>query len=150
MYRYLVIAVLVVSVIGGAGGIGYHRGYQSADEACRLEQAEHIKRAIEQERDIAKRDAEVSRGYEARKSRRMVATKTIEKEIVREIPVDCTQCRISDDALGMLNRALAGDFMQTPAAPGEPNSPGATSDANPGRQFPGNGFEGTGVERKTI
>ena len=142
-------ALLVILVSGGLLGTGYYRGHKSATDSAEKERVKSVERAVKQNEEIAKQDQEVSAGYEARRVARDKIYVTVEKEVIREIPAKCIQCRMSDLGLGMLNNALAGKFEET-ASPGKSDE--SVRNPKPPRpwNFPGIGSQDSRDVQKTL
>lgn len=107
--RYLAGAGAVLLLLAAAYHHVYSRGYAARDAACQAATAVSIRRATEQATEIARQDAEVSAGVEAARARIQRIYTQVEKEVVREIPANCAQCRINPGTLGLLNRVLSGE-----------------------------------------
>lgn len=141
-------AVSLVMLLGVFAS-GWRYGATQERKDCDLARAEAVARAIDQERTIAKQDAEVSAGFETTRTRIQTVYRNIEKEVVREIPADCTQCRIAPAGLGLLNDVLSGRaFKATP--PGEPDQSVRIPKPPTAGHVPGSGRQIGGVERKTL
>lgn len=147
--RYLLGAGAVLVVFLGAYHAVYSRGYAARDAECQAAVAASVIRAAEQARKIALQDAEVSAGFETTRTRIQTVYRNIEKEVIREIPADCTQCRIAPAGLGMLNDAISGRAFKT-TPPGKSDQPLRVPESAPGRNIPRSGVEIGGVERKTL
>ena len=116
-------ALVAILVLGGVVSFGWYRGNTSAHKDCDLARAASVARAIDQERATAKQDAEISGAFETTRTQIVTKYKTIEKEVTREIPANCAQCRVTPAALSLLNSAIAGNPVTTPPTPGELNKP---------------------------
>ena len=101
-------------LVGGIAASLVFSGYKFASNACKAEKAESIARAIEQEREIARQNAEIAGVFEENKERIVTKYKIIERNIPNETP----DCAITNDGLRMLNDAIRGN---TPAATGKPD-----------------------------
>jgi hypothetical protein len=141
---------VAIFAAGGIYSLGHHRGFGEARTSCELERAKSVERAIAQERDIAAQDAEVSRRYEAGRNARVAAAKIVEKEVIREIPANCAQCRLSPTGLGLLNDALAGSPDAAATTPGEPSSPMRPPKPFGGWHLPGTDAQDFGAIRKAL
>lgn len=148
--RYLLGAGAVLVVFLGAYHAVYSRGYDDRDAECQAAVAASIVRATEQATEIARQDAEVSAGVETTRARIQRVYTQIEKEVVREIPANCAQCRVNPDALGLLNDALSGRAFNAPSTPREPDQSMRAPDPTGDRKFPRGYREIGGVERKTL
>ena len=141
-------AVSLVMLLGVFAS-GWRYGVTQERKDCDLARAESVSRAIDQERSIARQDAEVSTGFEATRARIQTVYRDVEKEVVREIPADCAQCRIAPDGFRLLNDAISGRaFKATP--PGEPDQSVRVPQPPTAGHVPGSGRQIGGVERKTI
>jgi hypothetical protein len=110
---------------------------------------ESIQRATAQAREIALQDAEISAGFEITRTRIQTVYRNQAVEVVREIPADCTQCRIGPAGLGLLNNAISG-ASAAPPDPGKPDYTLRPPKSPYGWQFPGGSRQIGGVERKTL
>lgn len=142
-------ATIGIVLLLGLFASGWRYGTTQERKNCDLARAQAVSRAIEQERFIAKQDAEVSAGFETTRTRIQTIYRNIEKEVIREIPADCTQCRIAPTGLGMLNDAISGRAFKT-TPPGKPDQPLRVPESAPGRNVPRSGIEIGGIERKTL
>lgn len=148
--RYLLGAGAVLVVFLGAYHAVYSRGYDARDAECQAAVAVSIVRATEQATEIARQDAEVSARVETTRARIQRVYTQVEKEVVREIPANCAQCRINPTALGLLNDALAGRLVAPPPVAGEPDQSMRAPKPFDGGDVPGTGRQIGGVERKTL
>lgn len=149
--RFLPHAMAVLAAVGAAWW-GYsaiwNRGHAACELAHQAALAASLERGLEQAREIARQDAEVSEYYERWRTHTETRLLTIREEVAREVPADCRTCALTADGLRLLNEALRG-VRAAPADPGQPDG-GVPGPAAPPRwQLPG-GVRPLGDDRPAL
>ena len=147
MARHVLVNLLILI---SSVSVGYYRGYVGAERKCLVARTASIQRAYQQGANIAKQDAEVSANFEQVRTKIVVQYQTVEKEIVHEIPVDCSVCRISPDGIRMLNDAIRGDFTIPSTSPRKSSQPMRSPRAIARWRLPGNGADGGKVVSEPV
>lgn len=114
-------AVCAVSLLAWNGYRSiFNSGVSYCEGMAAKELVAHVTRAQEQARQMALQDAEVLQsGTDYREVLRNVY-RTREIEIVKQIPADCSSCRITPAGIQLLNDALSN--APTTANPSNPRS----------------------------
>ena len=137
-------ALILISLAGGLIGSGYYRGYQDRGRADDLVRLHAVERTIQQAQEIAKQNADVSAGFETTQTRIQKVYIPVEKEVVREIPANCMQCRLTASGLMLLNSALAGNPVSAPAVARQLTQPSKPPGDAGGGDVPGDSGEAGG------